>query len=48
MTAEKKADFARRHNVNRATVTKWETKGLLVLNDAGLVEVEAGLFNAFD
>lgn len=45
MPTESKAAFARRHGVNRATVTKWEAKGLLVLTSDGLIEVEATEWN---
>ena len=40
-TTETKAAFARRHNVNRSTVNKWETRGRLVMTVDGLVNVEA-------
>jgi hypothetical protein len=40
MTTESKAAFARRHGVNRSTVSKWEAKGHLVMTANGLVEVE--------
>lgn len=45
MPAEKRADFARRREVNRATVTKWGAQGLLVLTAGGLVDVEATEWN---
>lgn len=45
MPTETKAEFARRHDVHRATVTKWEAKGLLVLTADGLVDVEATEWN---
>jgi len=35
------ADFARRRGVSRKTVTGWKQKGILVLNEAGLIDVEA-------
>ena len=45
MPTQTKADFARRHDVHRGTVTKWEAKGLLVLTPDGLVDVEATEWN---
>lgn len=41
MTIESKAAFARRHDVNRSTVNKWETRGRLVMTVDGLVNIEA-------
>ncbi len=35
------ADFARRRKVSRKSVTLWKSKGLLVLNEAGQVDVDA-------
>ncbi|MCJ2009794.1 hypothetical protein [Methylobacterium sp. J-092] len=35
------ADFARRRGVSRKSVTGWKQKGILVLNEAGLIDVEA-------
>ncbi|MCJ2034540.1 hypothetical protein, partial [Methylobacterium sp. J-068] len=35
------ADFARRRGVSRKTVTGWKQKGILVLGEAGLIDVEA-------
>ncbi|KQP82870.1 hypothetical protein [Methylobacterium sp. Leaf117] len=35
------ADFARRRGVSRKTVTGWKQKTILVLNEAGLIDVEA-------
>lgn len=35
------AEFARRRKVSRKSVTTWKSKGLLVLNEAGQVDVEA-------
>lgn len=35
------ADFARRRGVSKKTVTVWKQGGLVVLNEAGLVDVEA-------
>ena len=40
-TTETKSAFARRHNVNRSTVNKWEARGSIVLTVDGLVNVEA-------
>ena len=39
------AEFARYRGVSKAGVTKWKGQGLLVLNAAGLVEVEATEWN---
>lgn len=39
------ADFARRRSVSRKTVTGWKQKGILVLNEAGLIDVEASEWN---
>ena len=39
------AEFARHRGVSKAGVTKWKGQGLLVLNAAGLVEVEATEWN---
>ncbi|MEG1855355.1 MAG: hypothetical protein RSA22_14260, partial [Acinetobacter sp.] len=36
----KQSEFAREHGVSRKTVTTWKTKGLVVLNDDGTVDVE--------
>jgi hypothetical protein len=35
------ADFARRRGVSKKTVTVWKQGGLVVLNEAGMVDVEA-------
>ena len=35
------ADFARRRSVSRKTVTGWKQMGILVLTEAGLIDVEA-------
>ena len=39
----RQAKFARRLSVSRKSVTTWKTKGLIVVNDAGQVDVEASL-----
>ena len=39
------AEFARHRGVSKAVVTKWKGQGLLVVNAAGLVEVEATEWN---
>src|ERR1019366_9895914 len=40
-TFVKKAEFARQRGVTRAALTAWSARGFLVLDDAGLVNVEA-------
>jgi hypothetical protein len=40
-TFVKKAEFARQRGVSRAALTAWSARGFLVLDDAGLVNVEA-------
>jgi hypothetical protein len=39
-TFVKKAEFARQRGVSRAALTAWSARGLLVLSDTGLVNVE--------
>ncbi|MHC2090034.1 hypothetical protein [Methylobacterium sp. CM6244] len=39
------ADFARRRGVTRKAVTGWKQKGLLVVSDVGLIDVEASEWN---
>lgn len=39
------ADFARRRGVSRKAVTGWKQKGLLVVSDVGLIDVEASEWN---
>lgn len=39
------ADFARRREVSRKSVTTWKSKGLLVFSDAGDVDVDASEWN---
>ncbi|UMY16647.1 hypothetical protein MMB17_18470 [Methylobacterium organophilum] len=39
------AEFARQRGVSRKAVTTWKQKGLLVVNDAGLVDVEGTEWN---
>ncbi|GGC70713.1 hypothetical protein [Chelatococcus reniformis] len=48
MAAERfvsQADFARRRSVSRKAVTGWKQKGLLVLREDGMVDVEASEWN---
>lgn len=43
MTLEKQSEFARRVGVDRAQITRWKSAGRLVMDQNGLVEVEASL-----
>lgn len=39
------SDFAKRRNANKATVSKWKAKGLIVFDDDGMVDVEKTEWN---